>query len=78
MSRIDEPGRTHDRLKRVVSLPCGHQVYVRRDASLLATSGPVLDHQSTCRPERAPPFTAWFAPAPWPEESLGSALLLPS
>ena len=48
------------RTQRVVSLPCGHQVYVSLDATLLAVSGPVLDHQSTCRPERSVPLQAWF------------------
>jgi hypothetical protein len=64
MNRSEEPGLPKHQSKRVVSLPCGHQVYVELDASLLALSGPVLDHQSTCRPERLPTFPAWFPLGP--------------
>jgi hypothetical protein len=56
----NESGTSRRESKRVVSLPCGHQVYVSLDASLLAVSGPVLDHQSTCRPEESPSLPAWF------------------
>jgi hypothetical protein len=56
----EEPGTSKHRSQRVVSLPCGHQVYVGLDASLLAVSGPVLDHQSTCRPETSASLPAWF------------------
>lgn len=46
---------------RVVSLPCGHRLYVDLNATLLAVSGPVMDHQASCHPTRAPPVPAWFA-----------------
>jgi hypothetical protein len=60
MNRNEEQGASKPRSKRVVSLPCGHQVYVDLDASILAVSGPVLDHQSTCRPMQPLLFPAWF------------------
>jgi hypothetical protein len=67
MNRI-EPQRTPNRRsKRVVTLPCGHQVDVDLDASMLAVSGPVLNHQATCHPERPPAFAAWFAVGPLPK-----------
>jgi hypothetical protein len=72
MNRIGESNSDHRRLKRVVSLPCGHQVYVDLDASMLAVSGPVLDHQATCRPERPPVFAAWFSVGPVPRGSSDS------
>jgi hypothetical protein len=64
MNPLEEQGSRKDRSKRVVSLPCGHQVRVDLEASLLAVSGPVLSHQATCRPERPPNFAAWFALGP--------------
>jgi hypothetical protein len=67
MNPIEAQGSPKDRTKRVVSLPCGHQVCVEFDASLLAVSGPVLNHQATCRPERIPTFAAWFAVGPLSE-----------
>jgi hypothetical protein len=72
MISIEEKGNPTRRTKRVVSLPCGHQVYVDLDASLLAVSGPVLDHQATCRPERPPAFAAWFAVGPLFKPDTGS------
>jgi hypothetical protein len=60
MTANEEPGTSKHRSKHVVSLPCGHQVDVSLDASLLAVSGPVLDHQSTCRSEGNPSLPAWF------------------
>jgi hypothetical protein len=60
MSRTEEPAASEHRTKRVVWLPCGHQVYVHRDASLLAVSGPVLDHQSTCRSPLSSPPPDWI------------------
>jgi hypothetical protein len=73
MNRIEEQSMPNRRSQRVVSLPCGHQVYVELNASLLAVSGPVLDHQSTCRPERPPAFAAWFAVGTFSKED-GDAL----
>jgi len=64
MSGVEESVSSSPRTQRVVSLPCGHQLHVSLDASLLAVSGPVLDHQSTCRPERPPTFAAWFSVVP--------------
>jgi hypothetical protein len=64
MNRNEKPSSRQDRSKRVVSLPCGHQVRVDLDASLLAISGPVLDHQATCRPEPPPNYAAWFPLGP--------------
>lgn len=66
MNGNEEPGPSKHRSKRVVSLPCGHQVYVSLDATLLAVSGPVLDHQSTCRPEKSAPLPAWFPVEEYP------------
>jgi hypothetical protein len=66
MNRNEPHTASSRRSKRVVSLPCGHQVEVSPNATLLAVSGPVLDHQSTCRPERPPVFAAWFAGGPVP------------
>jgi hypothetical protein len=69
-----ESQRTPNRRpKRVVTLPCGHQVVVDLDASILAVSGPVLDHQATCRPEPPPSFPAWFAVGPLPKEEPDSS-----
>lgn len=58
--------------KCVLSLPCGHQVFVELDATLLALSGPVLDHQATCRPERSAGLPAWFPLESVPPEEPGS------
>jgi hypothetical protein len=68
MNRNEEPSTPNRRSPRVVSLPCGHQVYVELNASLLAVSGPVLDHQLTCGPERPLTFAAWFAIGPISKE----------
>ena len=65
------------RTQRVVSLPCGHQVYVSLDATLLAVSGPVLDHQSTCRPERSVSLPAWFPVEGVPADALGMGSVRP-
>jgi len=62
MNRAEEPVSPNDRSHRVVTLPCGHPVYVGLDASLIGLSGPVLDHQATCRTARPPAFAAWFVP----------------
>jgi len=62
MNDIEDPVSSSRRSQRVVSLPCGHHVWVDTDASLIAVSGPVLDHQSTCHGRAAPDFAAWFAP----------------
>jgi hypothetical protein len=59
MNGNEAMGESKHRTKRVVSLPCGHQLHVGLDASLLAVSGPVLDHQSTCRPEKSVSLPAW-------------------
>lgn len=64
MSSIEEPMSSSHRTQHVVSLPCGHQVPAGEDASLIALSGPILDHQSTCRVARHPVVGAWF---PLPE-----------
>jgi hypothetical protein len=64
MNRTEKSNTGHSRMNRVVSLPCGHHVHVDNDASLLAVSGPVLDHQATCRPERPPTFAAWYTVGP--------------
>jgi hypothetical protein len=61
MSSTEEAVSATHRTRHVVSLPCGHQVYAGVDASLIALSGPVLDHQSTCRASRPPAFEAWFS-----------------
>jgi hypothetical protein len=65
MNRGEGMGVLNDRSRRVVSLPSGHQLNVDLDASLLAVSGPVMDHQTTCRPARATAAPAWF-PVGWP------------
>ncbi|MCI4352175.1 MAG: hypothetical protein L3K14_02140 [Thermoplasmata archaeon] len=62
MNRMEEPVLPNHRSQRVVSLPCGHRVYVMLDASLIGLSGPVLDHQSNCRGERTTTYAAWFVP----------------
>ena len=64
MSRIEEPVSTERRTRRVVSLPCGHLVYVEPEATLLGASGPVLEHQSSCHGRAATPVAAWFVPVP--------------
>jgi hypothetical protein len=64
MNPNEEQVLRKDRSKRVVSLPCGHQVCVDLEYSLLAVSGPVLSHQATCRPERPPTIAGWFAAGP--------------
>lgn len=70
MNRSEERGSPKHRPDRVVSLPCGHQISVADDASLLALSAPVLDHQSTCRPESSPSYPAWFPSGPmWTSDS---------
>lgn len=69
MSTVDAGASPAERTQRVVSLPCGHQVLVHVNASLLAVSGPVMDHQATCRPVRAPAVPAWFAVG-WPSKEL--------
>ncbi|MFZ0831120.1 MAG: hypothetical protein WCB18_01945 [Thermoplasmata archaeon] len=61
MNSMEEPVPSKHRSQRVVSLPCGHHVYVDTDASLIAVSGPVLDHQSTCRGRGPLTLPAWFA-----------------
>jgi hypothetical protein len=60
MSTPDVREAPPSRPNRVVSLPCGHLVYVDDRASLLAVSGPVMDHQSICTVQRPPTFVAWF------------------
>ena len=40
MNSMEEPVPSKHRSQRVVSLPCGHHVYVDTDASLIAVSGP--------------------------------------
>lgn len=67
MNPIEPQRAPNRRTKRVVSLPCGHQVQVDLDASILAVSGPVLDHQATCQPERPPVVAAWFPAGPLPK-----------
>ncbi|MGC2289142.1 MAG: hypothetical protein WA688_04720 [Thermoplasmata archaeon] len=64
MNSIEASVLPNHRTQRVVSLPCGHQVRVGLDASMLALSGPVLDHQTVCRAERPPTFAAWFSVDP--------------
>ncbi|MCI4347737.1 MAG: hypothetical protein L3J97_03850 [Thermoplasmata archaeon] len=59
---MDEPELPSPRPQRIVSLPCGHRVYVEFDISLIGLSGPVLDHQSNCRGVRTTSFAAWFVP----------------
>jgi len=66
MIRTEEPASPNGRSNRVVSLPCGHRVYVDLDASLIGLSGPVLDHQSTCRTGQPPTFAAWFVSGRFP------------
>lgn len=61
MSTQDAQSTHFGRSNRVVSLPCGHLVHLEDEESLLAVSGPVMDHQSTCRVPRSPTFAAWFA-----------------
>jgi hypothetical protein len=78
MNRIEENNTPNRRSQRVVSLPCGHRVYVDPNASLLAVSGPVLDHQSTCRDERPPTFAAWFAVGPLSKDDLDASTPRPS
>jgi hypothetical protein len=60
MSSIEEPVSPNPRSQRVVALPCGHLVDVSLDGSMIALSGPVLDHQANCRGPRPPVFEAWF------------------
>lgn len=62
MNRMEEPELPSPRPQRIVSLPCGHRVYVELDTSLIGLSGPVLDHQSNCRGVRTTAFAAWFVP----------------
>lgn len=69
MNNSKETVAANRRAQRVVSLPCGHQVYVGLDASLIAVSGPVLDHQATCRGPSASTFVAWFVPGPFPKNA---------
>ncbi len=64
MSRLEKPVPGPRRTQRVVSLPCGHQVYVGSETTLLGASGPVLDHQASCRGPAATSFAAWFVPVP--------------
>lgn len=72
MNRAEEPMGPAPRSQRVVSLPCGHRVYVEVDASLIGLSGPVLDHQSNCRGERTTSFAAWFVPGTFPRSEPAS------
>ncbi len=71
MNRTKEPRASRHASKCVLSLPCGHQVFVELDATLLALSGPVLDHQATCRPERSASLPAWFPLESVPPEEPG-------
>lgn len=48
MNRSETSPAPARRMPRVVSLPCGHAVDVEADASLIALSGPVLEHQAIC------------------------------
>lgn len=80
MKSAESPGVRPDRPRRVVSLPCGHHVDVDLDASLLAVSGPVWDHQATCRAEEPLRFAAWFpleSPVRADRGSLGGRPILP-
>jgi hypothetical protein len=70
MNALEAPTSVDSRPQRVVSLPCGHEVRVAHDASLIAVSGPVLDHQSRC-PGRGPSsFAAWFVPVSFSRRDL--------
>jgi hypothetical protein len=65
MSKGNERESPNGRPTRVVSLPCGHRVHVDGEASLLALSGPVIDHQITCGPARGGIVPAVFGRG-WP------------
>lgn len=65
MNGTEEHNPPTRRTNHVVSLPCGHRVDVGPDASLLAVSGPVFDHQASCRREPSPGYVAWFTLGPF-------------
>ncbi len=59
MNEPPEPVEGPTQPQRVVTLPCGHLVEVDREASWIALSGPVLNHQAECRPPSRV-VSAWF------------------
>lgn len=60
MNRSETSPPPARRMPRIVSLPCGHAVDVEADASLIALSGPVLEHQAICPSSRTARADARF------------------
>ena len=71
MNQSKKPNSSGRPSKSILSLPCGHRLFVELDVTLLALSGPVLEHQATCRPERSAGLPAWFPLESAPPEEPG-------
>lgn len=71
MNPSKEPSPSGRLSKSILSLPCGHRLSVELDVTLLALSGPVLEHQATCRPQRSAGPPAWFPLESAPPEEPG-------